>query len=477
MSTKKNMSVVPSAPPHVVIVGGGSAAFSAAITAAELGARVTMINDGLPIGGTCVNVGCVPSKTLIRAAEVVHRAQRHSFAGVETSGRVSDFKRVIAQKRALVEELRQAKYVDVVADLPRFTRIDGRARLVSATEVEVDGRRLLADKIIIATGARPASLPIAGLGEVGYLDNESAFELEALPTSMLVIGGGYIALELAQMFARFGTKVTIVTRSRLLSRELPDIGDGLATFLVEEGVAVENHVQIESVERESGEVVLHGQRDGERVTFRAEHIVLATGRVPNTDALGLDAAGVKTDDRGFIRVNKHLQATAPGVWAAGDVAGGEMFVYTAAADGARAARNALSDESLLRSGQPTPWVVFTDPQVAGIGMDERQASAAGFDAEAATLPMSYVPRALAARDTRGFIKLIRDRKTDRLLGARILAPEGSELLMELAVVIRGQLTIAELRELLHPYLTLSEGIRLAAITFGKDVAKLSCCAT
>lgn len=463
--------------PHLVIVGGGSAAFSAAIAASESGARVTIVNDGLPIGGTCVNVGCVPSKTLIRSAEAVHRAQRHGFAGIETSGRVSNFQQIISQKRVLVEELRQAKYLDVVADMPGFSRIDGRARLVSAQEIEVAGRRIDADRIIIATGARPSTTPIPGLQDVDYLNNESAFELDALPTSMLVVGGSYVALEIAQMFARFGTKVTILARSRILRTELPDLTDGLAGYLRGEGIRVEMGAQTKSVRPEGDGVALSVVRGGEQFELQAERLLVATGRTPNTDDMGLQEVGVRTDAHGFIEVDDRMRTSVPGIWAAGDVTGGEMFVYTAADGGALAARDALGPGAEQRRADPTPWVVFTDPQVAGIGLDERQAAEAGIDAEAATLPLHHVPRALAARDTRGFIKLVRDRKTDKLVGARILAPEGSELLMELSVAIRAGLTVAELRGLLHPYLTMSEGIKLAAITFGKDVAKLSCCAS
>ena len=471
--TKKNQSN----DPHLVIIGGGSAAFSAAIAGSDLEARVTIINDGLPIGGTCVNVGCVPSKTLIRAAEAVHRAQRHGFAGVETSGRVTDFQQVIEQKRVLVEELRQAKYLDVVADMPGFSRIEGRARLLSPTQVQVGDRRLDADKIIIATGVRPTVPETPGMDEVEYLNNESAFELDALPSSMIVVGGSYVGLEIAQMFARFGTRVTVLARRHVLRRELADVRDGLVGFLREEGIRVEENAKVASV-RQDGEGVVASVSQGDK-TFevRAEKLLMATGRAPNTTDMGLEDAGVRTDRGGFIEVDDHMRTSVPGIWAAGDVIGGEMFVYTAADGGALAARNAVGPGDQQRRTDPTPWVVFTDPQVAGIGLDEQQAADAGIDAEAATLPLSHVPRALAARDTRGFIKLVRDRKTDLLVGARILAPEGSELLMELSVAMRAGLTVAELRNLLHPYLTLGEGIKLAAITFGKDVAKLSCCAS
>lgn len=464
---------------HLVIVGGGSAAFAATTKAVELGAsRVTLVNDGLPIGGTCVNVGCVPSKTLIRAAETVHRASATSFKGIEVNGRVTDYKAVIQQKRDLVEELRQAKYVDVVSDFEQVRIISGRARFVDDRTIEVNGEEITGDRVLIATGTRPFIPPIPGLSESGYLTNDTLFELEEQPESLLVLGGRYIALECAQMMARFGTKVTILQRSdRILPTETPDITDALTGYLQEEGIEVVTGVNTQRVRREGDRVIVEAEVDGHSRRFSASHLLAATGRRANTDDMGLDAVGIELDAKGFIRVEDTLQTTASGIYAAGDVIGDPEFVYTAAYEGALAAENAISGAARERDYTALPWVIFTDPQIAGVGLDEEQARSHGYDAETSTLPLSHVPRALAARDTRGFIKLIRDKNTDQLLGARILAPEGSELLMEVAVAIKFNITVAQLTQMFHPYLTLGEGVKLAAITFGKDVAKLSCCAT
>ena len=464
----------------LIIIGGGSAAFSAATRAVELGAKkVTIINDGLPTGGTCVNVGCVPSKTLIRAAESLYRATHNPFAGIKTSGILTDFSAVIEQKRQLVAQLRQAKYVDVIRDLPQVQLVKGHARLLDAHSVEIGKTmRLTADHILIATGATAAIPEIPGLSEAGYLTNESAFELETLPESLIVLGGRYIALECAQMFARFGSRVTVLQRSeRILPTESEDITNALTGYLAEEGLEILTGVAVEQVRRGKQGVVVTAKINGEKREFSAAHILVATGRKPNTRNMGLETAGVLLDEHGFIQASPTLQTTLPGVWAAGDVLGQNMFVYTAAYEGALAAENMLTKADRITDYTALPWVIFTDPQVAGVGIDERQAVAAGHDAEVATLPLSYVPRAIAARDTRGLIKLIRDKKTDLLLGARILAPEGAELLMELAMAIKFGITVTQLRNSFHAYLTLGEGVKLAAITFGKDVAQLSCCAT
>lgn len=463
----------------LVVIGGGSAAFAAALKAAELGARAIIINDGLPMGGTCVNVGCVPSKTLIRAAEALHRAARPSlFTGITTSGRLVSFKEVIEQKRALVQELRQGKYADVIGDNEHITFVKGRARLLDAKAVATDTLTLKADAILIATGARPSLPPIPGLDTARYLTNETAFELETLPESLLVLGGRYIALECAQMFARFGSRVTVLQRSdRILPDEAPDLTDALTGFLREEGLEIVTGVSTRRVTRDQEGVVVEADVHGQRRTFHATHLLVATGRAPNIENVGLETVGVKTIARGAIAVDGLLQTNVPGIYAAGDVLGENMFVYAAAYEGSLAAENALTGARRNRDYTALPWVIFSDPQVAGVGFDEKQATAAGIETDIAILPLSHVPRSLAARDTRGFIKLFRDRQTDRLVGARILAPEGSELLMEISLAIKFGITVRELTACFHPYLTLSEGVKLAALAFTKDVNKLSCCAS
>lgn len=463
---------------HLVIVGGGSAAFAAATKASEMGHRVTMINDGLPIGGTCVNVGCVPSKTLIRAAESHHLANQNRFDGIESQSKVVDFGAVIAQELELVKQLRQAKYLDVIRDVPTIRVVQGRARFVSSNTVKVNDEQISGSRFLIATGATTYVPPIPGLAEVDYLTNQTAFELTALPPSMIVLGGRYIALECAQMFARFGCKVAVLQRSdRILPNEAPDLTDELTSYLTGDGIDVVTGVAIHSVSREGDEVVVEANVGGTRRQFRAKDILVTTGRTPNTAEMGLEKVGVELDDAGFIRVDETLRTAAPDILAAGDVIGDQMFVYTAAYEGALATRNALNDAFTKRDYTALPWVVFTDPQVAGVGLDEKQAIELGMDVDVSTLPMSHVPRCIAARDTRGFVRLIRDKSSDQLVGARILAPEGAELLMELSLAIKHSVTVSDLASSFHAYLTLGEAVKLAAITFGKDVSKLSCCAT
>lgn len=462
---------------HLVIMGGGSAAFSAAIKANELGTQVTIINDGLPIGGTCVNVGCVPSKTLIRAAEAHHRASHHNFLGINSQSKITSFKEIIAQKRQLVEELRQAKYLNVVSDLPDVRIIKGHGQLIDRHTVEVNGEKIRADRILIATGVSPSIPDIPGLKEAGYLTNETAFELEKLPESLIVLGGRYVALECAQMFARFGSKVTILQRSsRILPTETPDLTDELTKYLLKEGIEIVTGVGVEEIRKGKDRIFVKTNINGAQRVFDSAHILVATGRRPNTQNLGLEKVGVRLNDSGYIQVNENLQTNVEGIYGAGDVIGDHLFVYTAAYEGALVAENALINSKKVRDYTILPWVIFTDPQVAGVGLDEQQAKQQGIDFDVAKVSLAHVPRAIAARDTRGFIKLIRDKKKNKLIGARILAPEGGELLMEISLAIKFGIPINELIFSFHPYLTLSEGVKLTAITFEKDVGKLSCCA-
>ena len=463
---------------HFVIIGGGSAAFSAALNAASLGARATIINSGLPIGGTCVNVGCVPSKTLIRGAETVHRASKSHFDGIETHAEVTDFKAVIEQKRALVKGLRQAKYLDVISGNDNIQIVSGKAKILSKNVVEVNSTPIKADRILIATGTRPYIPPIPGLEETGYLTSTSAFELEELPKSMIVLGGRYIALECAQMFARMGTEVTILQRSsRILPNEAEDLTAALTEYLNSEGINIVTGVQIKGALKEEGFHTLSTEVCGSAKTFSAEKILVATGTVPSSRKIGLKKAGVERDENGFIKVDDALKTSIEGIYAAGDVIGEPKFVYTAAYEGGLAAQNALSPSVTMRDYSALPWVIFTDPQVAGVGLNETMAESLGINFQASVLPLSQVPRSIAARDTRGFIKLIRDRDTDLLIGARILAPEGSELLMQIVGAIKNKTTTRELAAMFYPYLTLSEGVKLAALGFTQDIHKLSCCSS
>ena len=461
----------------LVVVGAGSAGFSAAITAAEQGAQVALVGHGM-IGGTCVNIGCVPSKALIRAIEAVHHASNAParFAGIESGARVVNWAAQIAQKDSLVGGLRQAKYADLLPEYNNIAYREGPARLVGGG-VDVGGQHLASERIIVATGARPAMPAIPGLGEVAALVSTTALALTQLPRSMIVIGGGYVGAELAQTFARAGVAVTLVFRSRLLPEAEPEIGQALAGYLADEGITIISGVVYDSIRKSpDGGVALMITRNGLPETLAGERILVATGRTTNTESLGLAGAGVAQDSSGAIVVDDRMRTSKTGIYAAGDVTGKDQFVYMAAYGAKLAAKNALNGHSLRYDNTTMPAVVFTDPQVATVGLTEAQAAAAGHAVRTSVLSLDNVPRALAARDTRGLIKLVADGTTRKLLGAHILAPEGADSIQTAALAIRCGLSIDDLSEMIFPYLTTVEGLKLAAQTFDRDVKKLSCCA-
>jgi mercuric reductase len=459
----------------LAVVGAGSAGFSAAIAAAEEGAHVALIGHGT-IGGTCVNTGCVPSKNLIRATETLHHAKAASrFAGLRGDGRVADWRAVVRHKDELVSSLRKAKYLDLLPTYHTVAYLEGHARLTDGG-VAVNGSIVKAGKIIIATGASPLLPPIPGIESVPYLTSTTALELERLPKSLLVIGSGYIGCELGQMLARAGVTVAIIDIVPILSAGEPEIANALARYLRDEGIVVRENVKVKAIRKAGHGVVLDIVAGGKDATLEAEQVLVTTGRRPNTEGLGLEELGIDlSPDRG-IKVDDRMRTTRRGIYAAGDVTGRDQFVYMAAHGAKIAAKNALNGNRLRYENATMPSVIFTDPQVASVGLTEAAARQQGFRVRTSVLPLENLPRALAARDTRGLIKLVAEAGGGRMLGAHILAPEGADSIQTAALAINCGLTVQQLAHMIFPYLTTVEGLKLAAQTFDKDVAKLSCCA-
>ncbi|HXF55348.1 MAG TPA: mercury(II) reductase [Hyphomicrobiaceae bacterium] len=459
----------------LAVIGAGSAGFSAAITAAELGAQVALIGHGT-IGGTCVNVGCVPSKNLIRATETLHQAKAAArFAGIRAVATIEDWQAMVRQKDDLVSSLRQSKYLDLLSSYNTIAYLEGRARLADGG-VAFNGSLVKAGKVIIATGASPSLPPIPKIDDIPYLTSTTALELERLPKSLLVIGGGYIGCELGQMFARAGVKVTIVDLVPILSAGEPEISKALAGYFRSEGIVLRENVRPQAIRKTAHGIALDIRDDDKAITLEAEMVLVTTGRRPNTEGLGLADAGVELLPNGGIKVDERMRTTRAGVYAAGDVTGRDPFVYMAAYGAKIAAKNALNGDSLSYDNHAMPAVVFTDPQVASVGLTEAAARTAGHHVKVAVLPLDQVPRALAARDTRGLIKLVADAESRKLLGAHILAPEGADGIQTAVFAIRQGSTIDDLADTIFPYLTTVEGLKLAALSFKKDVTKLSCCA-
>ena len=465
----------------LIIIGGGSAAFSAAIKANELGLTTLMVNAGLAFGGTCVNVGCVPSKTLIRAAETAYHASHSNFAGIKPQGVDIDFAQVIKDKKQLVKTLQQKKYMDVVSDFENLQMLEGWTEFVDDKTILVNGKDTYsAIKFIIATGATTNIPEIEGLKDIGYLTNVSLFDLEEQPESITIMGAGYIGLEIAMAYNRLGTKVRIIEfTDRVLRTQTPDISEELEKNMRNEGIEILPNFRAVKFEKSGNDTIIHCKCPDGSFTKLIEpgKVVVASGTKANTQKLGLDNIGLQLTKSGHIQVNELMETNLQNMYAVGDVANTPSFVYTAAYEGKIAVENAFTGSEKKTDYTSLPWVVFTDPQIAGAGLDEVQAAAQKIPFEVSKLELKDVPRSIAAYDTRGFIKLIRNTETDKLIGARVVAPEGGELIQQLSMAIKYGITVKDLAESFYPYLTLSEGIKLAAIAFGKDVAKLSCCAS
>lgn len=462
-------------PLDIAIIGSGSGAFAAAIRAVDAGAQVTLIEAGT-VGGTCVNVGCVPSKIMIQAAHFAHAQAAGPFPGIVSRPAQVNRAALVAQQQQRVEELRVAKYQNILDANPGINLVQGYARFKDAHNLIVkrpDGRetQLRADRVLIATGASPAIPPVPGLKESPYWTSTDALVAEELPKHLVIIGSSIVAVELGQAFLRLGSKVTMIARSKVLFREDPAIGEALEQALVGEGMKILTQTQTRSVAHRNGLF----QVETSAGVISGDRLLVATGRRPNTTGMGLQEIGVKLDQSGAIKVDSHLWTGVPDVYAVGDCTNQPQFVYVAAAAGTRAAINMTGGDAALDL-TTMPAVIFTDPQVATVGLTEAEARLKGIETDTRTLSLDNVPRALANFDTRGFVKVVAEAGSGRLLGVQAVAAQAGELIQTAALAIRHGMTVNDLAGQLFPYLTMVEGLKLAAQTFTKDVKQLSCCA-
>ncbi|EIJ78377.1 mercuric reductase [Bacillus methanolicus PB1] len=458
-----------------IIIGSGGAAFSAAIKAVEYGAKVAMIERGT-VGGTCVNIGCVPSKTLLRAGEMNRMAKTNPFMGVHTFATDVELAALVKQKNELVSELRKQKYIDLISEYG-FELIKGEAKFVNEKMIEVDGKRLTAKRFLIAAGAAPSIPNIPGLDEVDYLTSTTILELKELPKRLTVIGSGYVGMELGQLFHNLGSEVTLMQRgNRLLKEYDPEISDVVTQMLIEQGIQLVTGATFERVEQQGEIKKVYVEVDGKKKVIESEQLLIATGRKPNTESLNLQAAHVEVGSRGEVVIDEYLRTTNPRIYAAGDVTMGPQFVYAAAYQGGIAADNAIGGMNRKLNLEVVPAVTFTTPSIATVGLTEQQAKEKGIQVKTAVLPLNAVPRAIVNRETTGVFKLIADEKTLKVLGVHVVAENAGDVIYAATLAVKFGLTVEELQETMAPYLTMAEGLKLVALTVDKDVSKLSCCA-
>ena len=468
----------------LAITGSGGAAFAAAISARDAGASVVMIERGT-VGGTCVNTGCVPSKALLAAAAARHDAAMQPFPGITTQAGPVDMAALADGKDDLVAAMRAGKYVDLAADYG-WEILAGTARFAGGADAPVlqvrlnDGgaAAIEAGHYLVATGAAPWTPPIGGLAGAGYLTSTTAMDLTELPESMLVIGGNAVGLELAQLFARLGVRVTIAEAlDRLAPFDEPEVSAAIEDVFDDEGIGILTAATVVSVRRDTTacSVAIKTAGEPERELAYGE-ILVAAGRRPVTAGLNLDGVGVKTGGHGEILTDEFQRTANPRIWAAGDVTGGPQFVYVAAAQGSHAAANSLQHAGRTVDYAALPRVTFTSPAIASAGHTEAELLRTGVRCDCRVLPLPAVPRAVVGRDTRGVVKLVAEARSGRVRGVHAVADGAGEMISAASYAIRAGMTVTDLAEAWAPYLTMSEGLRLVAQAFTRDVSRLSCCA-
>jgi mercuric reductase len=461
----------------LIIIGGGAGAFAAAIKANELGAKTAMINAGLPLGGTCVNVGCVPSKTLLHAAEILHLAKNHGIAGIELEVKKFNFQKIVADELSLVNKMRQEKYEKVLTKLHHVTLIEGMAKFVSATEIEVNQKKLMADKFIIATGSTANIPSIEGIHETGYLTHIEALKLTKQPKHLVIVGGGVVALEFSQMFSRFGTKVTLLHRSETIFKAGErKLVNQLLTILTQEGITIKTNAPIKKVKKEYKKKIVTYEIAGKTEKIECDEILLAVGKTANSAKLELEKVKVKVNDNKSILVNNNFQTHNPNIFAIGDVAALPLRLETTAGrEGTLAAENALKGTKKIINYNLVPYTIFTDPQLAGVGLTQAEQMKLMNDCACKTISFDKVPKAVILQRTKGLISLNIHPQTKTVLGMHILAPQAGELISQAMMLIKNKNTIDDIVNSLPMFPTLSEAIKIVALSFTKDVSKLSCC--
>jgi mercuric reductase len=462
----------------LIIIGGGAGAFAAAIKANEFQAKTLMINVGLPLGGTCVNVGCVPCKHLLAVGRYKYQAQHPSFSSVKIPQVQFDFARAIDEELQTVAELRQEKYADVLANLEHVTYLEARARFVSPHEVKASGQHFYGDRFVLAVGSTALPPPIPGIAEVGYFTHIEALRNKELPRRLLVIGAGPVALEFSQLFRHFGSDVMMLVRGdRLHKKTEPEISEALEEYLREEGIVIQKQTQMRRFRLERGEKIATVHSEGEERDLPFDELLIGTGKTANTEALGLEAAGVEMAENRAIRVNSWYQTSVPHIYAVGDAADlPKRLETTAGKEGTFATINVLGGVNRHKINYDlVPSVVFTYPAVADVGILDEQTGERGIRCHCGTVYFNKLPKSLIMKDTRGAIKMVAEHNTDRIVGIHLLAPYAEELINQAMYILRARMTIDDVIDSLTVFPTLSESIKYAALSFRTDIDRISCC--
>ncbi|UHQ99299.1 dihydrolipoyl dehydrogenase (plasmid) [Natrinema zhouii] len=445
----------------LLVLGGGMAGLPVAMKCAYSGMETALVEEDL-LGGTCLNRGCIPTKTMIRSAEVANLARRSEEFGIDIDGAIeADMEAIVERKDDIVESIREGAYENVESN-ENIDFIEGHGVFASQHELQVADRTLSAENIVINTGARPTRPPIEGLEDVDVHDSTDLLELDAVPESLAVVGGGYVGCEYAQMYSRFGVDVTIFQRSdRLLPKEDSEVSDVIETAFEDEGITVQTDAPVTTLTETDDGTRVDADADG-AVSVTVSDIALAAGRTPNTDGLRLEDISVSLDGRGFVETDDSFRTTADGVYAIGDVSGPPMFTHSARDDADLLYRHLAKDEEISTEGRTVPWAVFTDPQVGHVGLTEQEARDEGYEVGIGHQDFADQGKPKALGETEGFVKLVTDADTDELLGAHVVGEQGAEIAHELVLAIELGATAEQIANTMHIHPTLPESINSAA---------------
>lgn len=446
----------------LLVLGGGMAGLPMSIKSAYKGLDTALVEQDL-LGGTCLNRGCIPTKTMIRSSEVANLINRAQEFGINLDGDAeTNMEAVVERQHHVVDSIRSGSYENV-ENTDNLELIEGHGTFESPTEIAVGDRVIRAEKIVINTGARPAKPPIDGLDEVKALDSTTALELTEIPDDLVVIGGGYVGCEYAQMYARFGADVTVFQRSdRLLPGEEPDVSRVIEVVFESEDIDVHTGTSAEQLEQGNNRIEVTARGNGETMTVDASEVLIATGRQPNTDTLALDQTDVTTDEKGFVEVNEQFKTTDGSIWALGDVTGMPMFTHSARDDAELLYRHLIKDESIDADDRHIPHAVFTDPQVGRVGLTEEEAREQGYEVAIGRSEYEEQGKPKALGETEGFVKIISNAETGEILGAHVVGEQGADIVHELVVAMELGGTAADVADAIHIHPTLSEVVNSAA---------------
>ncbi len=463
---------------ELIVIGGGAAAFAAAHRAERLKIKTLIINDSsiLPLGGTCVNVGCIPSKIMLHQGELLYQAMKNRFRALSLSGS-AEFVEALRETREMVEGFQQKNYLNVINTQEYVDYIEGHGVFKDPNSVVVNDKEFSAEYFLIATGASTFVPPLEGIDEIGYLTNRTVFSLDKKPASIIILGGGPEAMEFSQIFHRFGIKTTLIQRSeRVLTKFDAVVAGKLQEYLTEEGIRIITGTKLLEAKKAEGMVeIVFEKKDKAIQSLQAEAVLVATGLRGNTDTLGLEQAGVETDEKGFVKLNEFLQTTKPHIYAAGDVTGIMPLETVAAKQGSLAVQNMFEDKKKGIDYNLIPRAVFTSPELASVGLTEEEFAKKYNVCLCRTISLKHVEKVALMKDTRGVVTMVIHPETKEVVGVHMVGPRASEIITTATYAIKNRMTIYDIRDTVHVFPTLSEAIKKVAQSFDEDLGKMACC--